>query len=103
MEVGSGAPLHVTCSIGQAVFPFADLGPSASNWEDILGLADRALYFAKNHGRNLSIGIAPGDAFGSLQSFSTLLDTDLEEACGRGWIRFLQEADSAEKALSRAS
>jgi hypothetical protein len=30
------------------------------DWDDIVGLADAALYLAKNSGRNLAVGLVPG-------------------------------------------
>lgn len=101
-DAGSGPPIAVTCSIGQATFPFSGGEPAAPHWEDILALADRCLYFAKNHGRNATVGIAPGENFDGLADFSELLETDLEDARRRGWIRFLSQTHS-EAELTRAS
>jgi diguanylate cyclase (GGDEF)-like protein len=58
-----------------------------------LAIADRGLYFAMSHGRKKSVGIAPGENFGDLPAFSWLLETDLDDAQYRGWIRFLPEED----------
>jgi diguanylate cyclase (GGDEF)-like protein len=101
-DAGSGPAIAVTCSVGQAIFPFSGSQPPAANWEDVLALADRCLYFAKNHGRNATVAIVPGKNFDALSDLSELLETDLEEARGRGWIRFLSETDS-EAALPQAS
>lgn len=101
-DAGSGPPITITCSLGQATFPFSARQPPDANWEDILALADRCLYFAKNRGRNATVAIAPGKNFDGLSSLPQLLETDLEEAHGRGWIRFLSETDS-DDALTRAS
>ena len=100
-DAGSGPPITVTCSVGQVTFPFSERERPASSWGDLLALADRCLYFAKNHGRNMTVGVAPGENFDGLADFSELLETDLEEACRRGWIRFLSE--DSEAALTRAS
>lgn len=79
--------------VGDAVFPFFENKPATASWEDVLALADRGLYFAKSHGRNKSVGIAPGETFGDLPAFSWLLETDLDDAQYRGWIQFLPEED----------
>jgi diguanylate cyclase (GGDEF)-like protein len=42
----------VTVSVGYAIYPFWDARPDALSWEDVVRLADRALYRAKNDGRN---------------------------------------------------
>ncbi len=55
----SGQHLHLTCSIGYALFPFLVERPAAVGWEQVLDIADAALYRAKEGGRNLSVGILP--------------------------------------------
>jgi diguanylate cyclase (GGDEF)-like protein len=48
-----------TCSIGFTCFPFHKGGPTAASWLDVVNLADRALYMAKQNGRNAWVGIYP--------------------------------------------
>lgn len=57
-EVGGGVSLRCTCSVGAAAFPFCPDEPSALSWEQTLAVADRALYAAKQAGRNLAVEIA---------------------------------------------
>jgi diguanylate cyclase (GGDEF)-like protein len=58
-----GASLHITCSIGWAAYPWLAADPKLTTHTQVLALADRALYTAKNSGRNRAIGLlAPGDA-----------------------------------------
>jgi predicted signal transduction protein with EAL and GGDEF domain len=56
--------VHLTCSIGWAPFPWSDRQPAAVGFEQIIDLADRALYLAKLSGRNQALGLMPlaGDA-----------------------------------------
>ncbi|MBR7799790.1 diguanylate cyclase [Undibacterium fentianense] len=54
-----GMQLSCTCSIGIACFPFQLDAPDALNKEDIIGLADMALYLAKQQGRNRCIELYP--------------------------------------------
>ncbi len=58
-----GPTLRVTCSIGYAVFPLDVQHPEALSWDEIVRVADRALYAAKRGGRNQCSGhLAPGPA-----------------------------------------
>jgi diguanylate cyclase (GGDEF)-like protein len=62
-------PIHKTCSIGFACFPFQPAHPRWLNWSQVLELADEALYMAKRGGRNSWVGLyatetcQPGETF----------------------------------------
>ncbi len=47
----------LTCSIGYACLPFLPDRPSHLGWEDVMNLADGALYQAKQRGRNRTLGV----------------------------------------------
>jgi len=47
-----GRQTQITCSIGLAEFPFVHDPDNRLGWEQLLILADRALYQAKAKGRN---------------------------------------------------
>ncbi len=51
-DLGNGQKIFKTCSIGMAAYPFYAAKPTAMTWEQVVDTADRALYLAKNHGRN---------------------------------------------------
>lgn len=48
----SGTEVELTCSIGIAAFPFAASSPRALDWEQVVQIADAAVYDAKQAGRN---------------------------------------------------
>ncbi len=55
----SKADLRITCSIGWAAFPWSELDPKLVAHDQILVLADYALYQAKGEGRNRAVGLLP--------------------------------------------
>ena len=73
----------VTVSVGFAPFPLAPGGAPLA-WEQVVNVADMALYMAKSHGRNRAYGVHrfPGFVEGTLEDIAQ----DLERACREGRV-----------------
>ncbi|MFG6456024.1 two-component regulator propeller domain-containing protein [Roseateles sp. BYS96W] len=56
-ELADRAQLDVSCSIGFACVPFEPERPLARSWQEVVNLADLALYAAKRSGRNAWVGV----------------------------------------------
>ena len=50
-DVGAPTPLQLSCSVGFAEYPL-QAAPSSLDWQDLVEIADRALYHVKENGRN---------------------------------------------------
>lgn len=51
--------LRITCSVGWAVFPWTEIETNVVSHDQVLVLADFALYQAKGTGRNRAVGLLP--------------------------------------------
>jgi diguanylate cyclase (GGDEF)-like protein len=58
-NVGNGVEIHKTCSIGWAPFPWLKDDVAMLSLDNVIELADKALYLAKREGRNRSYGMVP--------------------------------------------
>lgn len=66
-DVGAPQPLQLSCSVGFAEYPLQTAPPSL-DWQDLVEIADRALYHVKENGRNgwAAFLFTPSTAFTSL-------------------------------------
>ncbi len=60
-DLGAHKIIHKTASIGYCAFPIYDSMPDFLSFEHAVMIADMAMYYAKNNGRNQAVHIKPGD------------------------------------------
>jgi diguanylate cyclase (GGDEF)-like protein len=77
-DLGHGIVVRKTCSVGWAPFPWCRESHEAICAEEVIELADTALYRAKAWGRNLGVGIVPNQGALAVPESITLqnLQTD---------------------------
>ena len=61
-DLGDGIIVRKTCSVGWAPYPWSRNAPEAICAQEVIALADAALYRAKGFGRNQSVGIVANEA-----------------------------------------
>ncbi len=70
-DLGHGVQVQKTCSVGWAPFPWSRAAYEAICAEEVIELADTALYRAKAGGRNQGVGLLPGEpALARTQEFT---------------------------------
>ena len=92
--VGDGQVARVTTSIGYASYPFLKERPELMNWEEVLGIADAAMYEAKQK-RNAWVGIEGIEWDGGGDELYQAIKSDPGMLAEEGAIRALESVDEA--------
>ena len=82
----NGHTIHQTCSVGYAFFPFLEQDPEGMAWDQVLNLADGALYVAKREGRNRVCGVIPGPTLADSPRALVAVGKDLMEPMKAGLV-----------------
>ncbi|NVK87829.1 MAG: diguanylate cyclase [Gammaproteobacteria bacterium] len=85
--------LHVTCSIGISEYPFFANKPHALTWEQTVELADHALYYVKQHGRNGWACFHPTDTTAIDSTIVSQIKTNLDELIDNDKIAIASSID----------
>jgi len=86
LSEGTSPKIHKTCSVGYSAFPLIDAEPDKYNFEQIMMLADQALYYAKAHGRNQAVRVLAGPARPETPEQAEKLLKNLEYGEQKGYI-----------------
>ena len=91
---GDGQVAHITCSIGFTCYPAGSAEMLGLSLEQVVSLADKALYSAKKAGRNAWVGLL-GTSSTSIESVLETLQTDPDTAPQEGVFEVRRSADRA--------
>lgn len=87
-DLGNDQGTRLTCSIGFAQYPILKTRPSHVHWEEVINVADRCLYAAKQSWRNAWVGVRwsespPPDHLPQRisQALPELIESKLLEVC----------------------
>ena len=94
--VGDGQVARCTASIGYASYPFIKDQPELLQWEEVLGVADSAMYEAKQK-RNAWVGIEGVDWDGTSDELYSAIKLNPGKLAAEGLIRAVESVEEAEQ------
>jgi len=89
-DIGGGQKVRRTCSVGWAPFPWYPDSTRTFAFTEVLKLADRAMYLAKQSGRNRSVGVVPSGPYSEVGGRN-----------GDWWEKPLSDAEGSAVAIVR--
>jgi diguanylate cyclase (GGDEF)-like protein len=93
-----GRILRKTVSLGYGTMPFSVSHPRLLSWEQVLSIADAALYLAKSEGRNRWIGAGAGHAtWGNSEETCAEVVRNLKRASELGLVKLARGPEKTEK------
>jgi len=97
--VGDGQVARITSSIGYSSYPFIKDRPDLLSWEEVLGVADAAMYEAKQN-RNAWLGIEGIEWQGSGDELYRSIKSDPGQLAEDGVIRAVESIEEAAEELA---
>ncbi|MCL9783972.1 sensor domain-containing diguanylate cyclase [Vibrio sp. S4M6] len=91
--VKAGLEIKITCSIGMTMYPFDSQSPQGLNWEQVVNLADFALYYSKHLGRDSWTHFKSSNVVPLKQAYQECCD-DIESALANGNIEVITNGGS---------
>ena len=89
-EIGGGKVLHKTCSVGFTSFPFTGDAERELTLEQVITVADLALYRAKRDGRNRTVHVIAGRDIPSDPDDVALTLSDLDWALQKSYLEIVE-------------
>ena len=89
--LNENSSIKCTCSIGFAAYPFMQNQPKAFTWEQVIDIADAALYTAKKKQRNAWVGLSLGEHVNTQINTCSFLDrikNDTDAVIDEGIVKY---------------
>lgn len=83
-DLPSGLKVKVSCSIGGAIYPYSPYGDAGVHWNKLIQLADLAMYYGKQHGRNCWACI---DEVTNPEQLETVLQQTLDDSLKQNSVK----------------
>ncbi|MEM9529699.1 MAG: two-component regulator propeller domain-containing protein [Pseudomonadota bacterium] len=100
-SIGNGRVAHTTSSIGFACYPFMPEQPTRLTWEQVLAVADSALYRAK-YWRNAAVGYFPTRETCSVDNLLPAIEKNSEQLARDGLLVIDENTGKERASLSIA-
>ncbi len=96
-EIGEKRVVRTSCSVGFASYPFFREQLDALSWEQVISVADRALYVAKASGRDAWVGFHPGITALPIQGLFGAICHGTQQLVREGTLRVSSSLSGARK------